>query len=89
MSAGPAENPLRTLMRGNRFLVSVEVRPDRTRPLAEIVRDAVRLAAAGADLFDVPDNPGATVGRDAAVTAARIQDATGRPAFSQIGRAHV
>jgi homocysteine S-methyltransferase len=36
------------------------------------------------DLFDVPDNPGATVGRDAMVTAARLQDALQIPAICHL-----
>jgi methionine synthase / methylenetetrahydrofolate reductase(NADPH) len=46
------------------------------------VRGSRVLAAAGADLFDVPDNAAATVGRDSMVTAAAIQRETGKPALS-------
>ncbi|MFH1708803.1 MAG: homocysteine S-methyltransferase family protein [Planctomycetota bacterium] len=75
-------NPVRALMEGNAFVVSVEIRADRMRPLAEVVTGASEVAAAGADLFDVPDNPGATVGRDAMVTAARLQQDLGVPSIS-------
>jgi len=68
------DNPIRSLMKSNRFIVSVEIRADRTQSLDEIVQGASQVAAAGADMFDVPDNPGATVGRDAMVTAARLQN---------------
>jgi homocysteine S-methyltransferase len=39
------------------------------------------LAAAGADLLDVPDKPGASVSRDAAVVAAQLQEHAGKPAI--------
>jgi len=81
-AAGPrAGNPVRELMKSDRFLVSVEIRADRRSALEGIIAGASSIAAAGADLFDVPDNPAATVGRDAMVVAARLQSALGRPAF--------
>ena len=67
-------NPIRELIRSERFLISVEIRADRNSSLDDICRSAGEIALAGADLFDVPDNPGATVGRDAPITAARLQD---------------
>ncbi len=70
---GAAENPIRTMMASSRFLISVEIRADRHQSLDDIVKGAAFVAEAGADLFDVPDNAGATVGRDAMVTAARLQ----------------
>jgi homocysteine S-methyltransferase len=79
-----AANPVRTLMKSTDFLISVEIRADRALSLAEIVRGASRVAAAGVDLFDVPDNPGATVGRDAMVTAARLQDSLRVPSFCHL-----
>ena len=82
---GASDNPIRTLMRSERFLISVEIRAERTRALDDIVRGAQIVADAGADLFDVPDNPGATVGRDAMVTAARLQTAVGIPAICHLG----
>lgn len=66
-------NPVRSMIRSDNFIVSVEIRADRRQSLAEIVQGAAKVAEAGADMFDVPDNPGATVGRDAMVTAARLQ----------------
>ncbi|HQO77245.1 MAG TPA: homocysteine S-methyltransferase family protein [Thermodesulfobacteriota bacterium] len=69
-----AANPIRSLMKSSDFVLSVEIRADRMQSLEEIVAGAATISAAGADLFDVPDNPGATVGRDAMVTAARLQD---------------
>jgi len=68
-----AENGIRTMMNSSRFLVSVEIRADRHQSLNDIVKGAAMVAEAGADMFDVPDNAGATVGRDAMVTAARLQ----------------
>lgn len=76
-----AVNPVRALLQADRFLVSVEIRADRTQSLGEIVHGASEVAAAGADLFNVPDNPGATVGRDAMVTAARLQNDLGVPSI--------
>jgi homocysteine S-methyltransferase len=67
-------NPIRELIRSDRFLISVEIRADRNEDLHSLCRNAEEIALSGADLFDVPDNPGATVGRDAAVTAARLQE---------------
>ncbi len=78
----PAPNPVRDLLSKPRVLISVEVRADRMLPLAEIVRAARLLVEAGADLLDVPDNPGATVGRDALVTASRLQQELGRPTIA-------
>ncbi len=75
------DNPIRRLVKSARFIVSVEIRADRMRSLDEIVKGAAAVAAAGADMFDVPDNPGATVGRDAMVTAARLQNDLGIPSI--------
>jgi len=69
-----APNPIRELILAERFLISVEIRADRNSSLSDLCRNAGEIALAGADLFDVPDNPGATVGRDATITAARLQD---------------
>ncbi len=77
-------NPIRSMMQSNRFLVSVEIRANRSVPLHEIVQGASKVAAAGVDLFDVPDNPGATVGRDAMVTAARLQDVLQIPSICHL-----
>lgn len=82
---GPPDNRIRQLMHSDRFIVSVEIRADRTRSLNEIVQGASVVATAGADLFDVPDNPGATVGRDAMVTAARLQAVLGIPSICHLG----
>jgi homocysteine S-methyltransferase len=69
-----ALNPIRELIRSDWFLISVEIRADRNCSLDTLCRNAEKVAHAGVDLFDVPDNPGATVGRDAGVTAARLQE---------------
>lgn len=76
-----ADNAVRSMMKLPRFIVSVEIRADRTQSLDEIVQGASKVAAAGADMFDVPDNPGATVGRDAIVTAARLQNSLQIPSI--------
>jgi homocysteine S-methyltransferase len=82
---GPAQaaaaNPIRELLQTDRFLISVEIRADRNSSLDSLCCQSAELTQAGADLFDVPDNPGASVGRDAAVTAARLQDVLKVPAL--------
>ena len=82
---GPAANPVRLLLAQKPFVISVEIRAERTRSLDEIVQGAAIVAKAGADMFDVPDNPGATVGRDAMVTAARLQSALDIPSICHLG----
>lgn len=81
-------NPIRSLMHSSGFVLSVEIRADRMLPLDEIVAGAATISAAGADLFDVPDNPGATVGRDAMVTAARLQDSLQVPSIYHLSVTH-
>jgi methionine synthase / methylenetetrahydrofolate reductase(NADPH) len=83
--AGEAANPIRSLLAQKPFIISVEIRAERTRSLEEIVQGAEVVAQAGADMFDVPDNPGATVGRDAMVTAARLQSALDVPSIFHLG----
>lgn len=78
-------NPIRSMMKSKHFIISVEIRADRRQSLAEIVQGASKVAAAGADMFDVPDNPGATVGRDAMVTAARLQNTLQIPSICHFG----
>jgi len=83
----PAEaksNSFRSMIQSNRFLISVEIRADRTRSLDEIVEGASRIAAVGVDMFDVPDNAGATVGRDAMVTAAKLQSTLQIPSLCHL-----
>lgn len=84
-TAAAAANPVRALVADKRFLISVEIRAERTRSLDEIVQGAATVAEAGADMFDVPDNPGATVGRDAMVTAARLQSVLDIPSICHLG----
>lgn len=79
-SAG-AVNPLRERIRQPGKLISVEVRPSRGEPMAAIIDGAKALAAAGAELFDVPDNAGAQVARDAMACAALLQQHTHVPAI--------
>jgi len=75
-------NRVRELMKSDKFLISVEIRADRMQEMDGILEGARKIAGEGADLFSVPDNPGATVGRDAAITAFRLQEETGIPAIS-------
>jgi homocysteine S-methyltransferase len=77
-----SSNPVRQVVASARLVVSVEIRADRENDLAGICAGALEVVAAGADLLDVPDKPGASVGRDAAVVAARLQEVTGRPAIA-------
>ncbi len=74
-------NRIRCLMHSPRFLISVEIRADRNTDLGTLCKNAAGIARAGADLFDVPDNPGANVGRDAAIAAARLQEVLGVPSL--------
>jgi len=74
-------HPIRDRLRSGDFLVSVEIRADRSRPHEAIVAEARAFADAGADLFDVPDKPGASISRDAGVVAAHLQAELGRPAI--------
>lgn len=75
------DNTVRSMMKSTRFIVSVEIRADRMQSLDEIVHGASKVAAAGADMFDVPDNSGANVGRDAIITASRLQNALQIPSI--------
>ncbi|MBN2468728.1 MAG: homocysteine S-methyltransferase family protein [Deltaproteobacteria bacterium] len=83
-----AENHIRKIMSASTFVVSVEIRADRRQSLDEIVSGAGKIADAGADLFDVPDNPGATVGRDAAVVASKLQEIAGIPSICHMSVTH-
>ncbi len=75
-------NPVRQVISSNRLVISVEIRADRENDLVGICAGALEVVEAGADLLDVPDKPGASVGRDAAVVAARLQELTGCPAIA-------
>lgn len=74
-------NPVRELVEKKKFLISVEIRANRNQSLKEIIAGASEIAKAGADLFDVPDNAGANVGRDPMVVAASLQKALCVPAI--------
>ena len=78
---GRAPNKMRETIRSDKFLINVEIRADRMQSIENIIIGARKIAEEGVDLFSVPDNPGATVGRDAAITAYRLQEATGVPAI--------
>jgi len=56
-------NPIRRLLQRKTAVVSVEIRAERNQTLPEILAGANLVRDAGADLFDVPDNPGATPSR--------------------------
>lgn len=80
-----APNAVREIMASPRFLICVETRADRSLTLPDIVDSARVLIEAGAELLDVPDNPGATVGRDAMVTSARLQEELAVPVIAHAG----
>jgi methionine synthase / methylenetetrahydrofolate reductase(NADPH) len=69
----PRRNRIRELIANTDVLISVEIRAARNEALEDILQGAAHIAGAGPDLFDVPDNPGASIGRDAMVTAVRLQ----------------
>ncbi len=75
------KNPVRALVDSERFIISVEVRPNRKQSLESIIADTAAIVEAGADLLDVPENPGATVGRDPMVVAAALQNFFSVPAI--------
>ncbi len=74
-------NTIRQLMNSDAFLISVEIRADKTQDLSTIRRNAEQIVQAGADLLNVPDNAGATIGRDASVVASHLQETTGIPSI--------
>ncbi|MBN2030280.1 bifunctional homocysteine S-methyltransferase/methylenetetrahydrofolate reductase [bacterium] len=74
-------NTIRQLMNSDTFLISVEIRADKTLDLLTICNNAKQIVQAGADLLNVPDNAGATIGRDASVVASRLQETTGVPSI--------
>ncbi|MDD2390928.1 MAG: homocysteine S-methyltransferase family protein [Desulfobacterales bacterium] len=77
----PARNRIRDLIQSDAFVTSVEIRADRKQSLEQIISGAAQIADAGVSLFDVPDNPGATVGRDAMVVTSRLQDKLNVPSI--------
>ncbi len=74
-------NVIRKLINSEAFLISVEIRADKKLDLSTICHNAKKIVQAGADLLNVPDNAGATIGRDASVVASHLQDTTGIPSI--------
>jgi len=81
-------NPVRERLRATRPLICIELRADRLHPLSTLLKKARAWADQGADLFSVPDNPGATVSRDALIAAARVQNETAVPAIAHLVATH-
>ena len=75
-------NQIREMMQSDDFVISVEIRPSRTKPLNDIVTGARAIVDAGASMLDVPDNAAAMVGRDAMVTASTLQRTLNIPALA-------
>ncbi|MHB9031233.1 MAG: homocysteine S-methyltransferase family protein [Candidatus Latescibacterota bacterium] len=73
----PPENPLRSLFAENRTLVSVEIRAGSGKNFESVLEECAALPLDGVDVFDVPDNPGAGVGRDSTLVAIALQERCG------------
>ncbi len=71
------KNPLRALLAEDRVLVSVEIRAGSGKSFARMLDDCSALPLDLIDLFDVPDNPGAGVGRDSTMIAFSLQERFG------------
>ena len=69
----PSVNPVQMLFETRRDIVSVEMRANTFLEFRNMIHTAGALAAAGADLFDVPDNAGAMVSVGAVGTAYLLQ----------------
>jgi len=68
-------HPIRRVLReAARPVIAVEVRSSLGRSLAQTVDAAGVLVEAGADLLDVPDNPGGNPGRDCVACAYLLQE---------------
>jgi len=74
---GRRENRLRSLLAENRTLVSVEIRAGSGKNFGRIFEECAELPLELIDLFDVPDNPGAGVGRDSTLVAIALQERFG------------
>lgn len=77
-------NMIRDLISSDKFIISVEIRPERKQTMDQILAGASIIAEAGADMFDVPDNPGATIGRDAVIVASALQRTLHIPSISHM-----
>ena len=75
----PLENPVEQIFETRRNIVSVEMRANTFTQFAAMLKEAKELAEIGVDLFDVPDNAGATVNIGAIGTAYRLQQETSLP----------
>ena len=77
--AAPRENPIQQIFETRGHIVSVELRSNTFTQFTAMLKAAKKLAAVGVDLFDVPDNAGATVNIGGIGTAYRLQRETQIP----------
>ena len=70
------------------FVISVEMRAIRSKPLSEFVEAGKKLAGKGVHLFDVPDNAGAKVTVDPLVSAFKLQEETRIPTLMHLSASH-
>ncbi len=80
--APPEPNPIRKILTSAPGpLVSVEVKASLGMTLNRTIEDMKPLAEAGPDFFDVPDNPGASPGRDCVACSLLLQQRYGIPSI--------
>ena len=72
-------NPIQQIFEHKNRIVSVEMRANTFPQLKAMLNAAQRLATVGVDMFDVPDNAGATVNIGTIGTAFRLQQVTNIP----------
>jgi methionine synthase I (cobalamin-dependent) len=70
------------------FVVSVEMRPHREKPLDGFLEAGRLLASEGVHLFDVPDNAGARITVDPLYSAAKLQEHTRIPTVMHFSTSH-
>lgn len=84
----PGQNIVEQVFSTVPFVVSVEMRAGREKPLSSLVEEGRRLAAEGVHLFDVPDNAGARVSVDPLVSGTCLQRETGIPTIIHLSTSH-
>ncbi|HHZ93658.1 TPA: bifunctional homocysteine S-methyltransferase/methylenetetrahydrofolate reductase [Candidatus Poribacteria bacterium] len=73
------DNPIQQIFDEKDAIISVEMRAKTFTQFSAMIRESKNLAKARIDLFDVPDNAGATVNIGAIGTAFRLQQETSIP----------
>lgn len=81
-------NPLSGLLAEDRLLVSVEIRAGSGKNLRDVMDSCTLLPLDRIDLFDIPDNPGAGVGRDSAMASVALQERFGIPVIPHRATTH-